>query len=133
MLKRELLCNFIEITLRHECSPVNLLHILRTPFFKNTSEWLLLKNIWTFLIHFHTCFTITMSRAQKIFIQSNFESIQIVVKKQNVLFLLKTCKHTTFLVSGKFTPGQFPPRSGQGLGQGQVRGNLNGGNSPGGN
>ena len=28
--------NTIEITLRHRCSPVNLLHIFRTPFFKNT-------------------------------------------------------------------------------------------------
>ena len=34
--------NFIEITLRHGCSPVNLLHIFRTPFLKNTSRWLLL-------------------------------------------------------------------------------------------
>ena len=34
--------NFIEITLRHGCSPVNLLHIFRTPFTKNTSGWLLL-------------------------------------------------------------------------------------------
>ena len=38
----ELLCNFIEITLCHRCSPVNLLHIFRTPFPKNTSGWLLL-------------------------------------------------------------------------------------------
>ena len=30
-----LLCNFIEITPRHECSSVNLLHIFRTPFPKN--------------------------------------------------------------------------------------------------
>ena len=37
-----LLCNFIEVTLRHGCSPVNLLHIFRTPFLKNTSGWLLL-------------------------------------------------------------------------------------------
>ena len=29
--------NFIEITLRHGCSPVNLLHISNTPFLKNTS------------------------------------------------------------------------------------------------
>ena len=36
------LCNFIEITLLHGCSPVNLLHILRTPFLKNISERLLL-------------------------------------------------------------------------------------------
>ena len=27
----KLLCNFIEITLQHGCSPVNLLHIFRTP------------------------------------------------------------------------------------------------------
>ena len=34
--------NFIEITLRHGCSPVNLLHIFRTPFPNNTSGRLLL-------------------------------------------------------------------------------------------
>ena len=34
--------NFIEVTLRHGCSPVNLLHIFTTLFFKNTFEWLLL-------------------------------------------------------------------------------------------
>ena len=33
---------FIEIVLRHGCSPVNLLHIFRTPFPRNTSGWLLL-------------------------------------------------------------------------------------------
>ena len=32
-----LLCKFIEIILRHGCSPVNLLHIFRTPLPKNTS------------------------------------------------------------------------------------------------
>ena len=34
---QKLLCKFIEITLRHGCSPVNLLHISRTPFPKKTS------------------------------------------------------------------------------------------------
>ena len=34
--------NFIEITLRHECSRVNLLHISRTPFCKMTSGGLFL-------------------------------------------------------------------------------------------
>ena len=38
----KLLCNFIEITLRHGCSPVNLLHNFRTPFTKSTSERLIL-------------------------------------------------------------------------------------------
>ena len=54
---------FIEITLRHGCSPVNLLHIFRTPFIKNTFGWLLLhfakllKNHWQLLkekIKIHT-------------------------------------------------------------------------------
>ena len=34
--------DFIEITLHHGWSPVNLLHIFRTPYLKNTSERLLL-------------------------------------------------------------------------------------------
>ena len=38
----KLLRNFIEIKLRYGCSPVNLLHIFRTPFPRNTSGWLLL-------------------------------------------------------------------------------------------
>ena len=39
---RNLRSNFTEITLWHGCSPVNLLLIFRTPFFRNTSGWLLL-------------------------------------------------------------------------------------------
>ena len=39
-----LLCNFIEIALWHGCSsPINLLHIFRTPFYKNTYGGLLPK------------------------------------------------------------------------------------------
>ena len=34
--------NFIEIPLQHGSSPGNLLHIFRTPFYKNTSGGLLL-------------------------------------------------------------------------------------------
>ena len=36
----------IEITLWHECFPVNLLHIFRTPFPKNNTGLLLLKKQW---------------------------------------------------------------------------------------
>ena len=36
-----LLCNFIEIALRHGSAPVNFLYKFRTPFSKNTSGWLL--------------------------------------------------------------------------------------------
>ena len=39
----KLLSNFIEITLRHGCSHVNMQHIFRTPFRKNTSGGLLLE------------------------------------------------------------------------------------------
>ena len=41
----KLLCNFIEITLRHRRSPKNYLHIFRTLFLKNTSRRLLLDYI----------------------------------------------------------------------------------------
>ena len=54
----KLLCNFIEITLWHGCSPVYLQHIFRTPFLKNTSgldgclccdipdQWILVSDIF---------------------------------------------------------------------------------------
>ena len=35
-------CDFNKVALRHGCSPVNLLHIFRTLFLKNTSGRLLL-------------------------------------------------------------------------------------------
>ena len=37
VISSKLQSNFIEITLRHKCFPVNLLHIFRTLFLKNTS------------------------------------------------------------------------------------------------
>ena len=40
--RRAISIKFIEIALRHARSPVNLLHIFRTPVPKNTSGWLLL-------------------------------------------------------------------------------------------
>ena len=40
---KKIVCNYIEIALRHRCSPANLLHIFGTPLPKNTSGWLLLK------------------------------------------------------------------------------------------
>ena len=43
MISIKLQSSIIEITLGHSCSPVNLLHIFRTPFLKNTSRRLLLK------------------------------------------------------------------------------------------
>ena len=43
MISIKLQSNFIEIALRHWCSPVNLLHIFRAPFSQNTSGPLLLE------------------------------------------------------------------------------------------
>ena len=42
VISKNLFCSLIEITLRHGCSPINLLYIFRTPFLKHTSIWLLL-------------------------------------------------------------------------------------------
>ena len=45
-------CSFnIEMTLRHGCFAVNLLHILRTPFTMNTYERLLLNHLNKWLIY----------------------------------------------------------------------------------
>ena len=59
MLKCEfskyVLCNFIEITLPQGCSCVNLLHIFRTPFYKNTSGELLLSLMKEHVLSFCKC------------------------------------------------------------------------------
>ena len=41
LISIKLFCNFVEITLGHGCSPLNLLYIFRTHFPKNTSGGLL--------------------------------------------------------------------------------------------
>ena len=38
----KLLCNFIEFALQHGCCPINMMHIFRTPSYKNTYGELLL-------------------------------------------------------------------------------------------
>ena len=47
-----MLCNFIKIALRHGCSPVNLLHIVRTPFLRNTSRCLLLEVLGRLIFYY---------------------------------------------------------------------------------
>ena len=56
--KVALQCNFIDIALRHGCSPVNLLRIFRTPSPKNTSERLLLTVFLNILCNNFTQFTL---------------------------------------------------------------------------
>ena len=58
VISKKLQSNFTEITLQDGCSPVNLLHIFRTPFSNITSGWLL-QWIWTLFSLFNPflCFT----------------------------------------------------------------------------
>ena len=54
VITMKLRSNFIEITLRHGCSPVNLLRIFRTPLLKNTSGGLLLY-FWNAALEKNAC------------------------------------------------------------------------------
>ena len=48
--------NFIETTLQHEYSPVNLLHIFRAPFLRTTMEGYSWMSLWPFLKVFNLQF-----------------------------------------------------------------------------
>ena len=69
-----------QITLRHGCSPVNLLHIFRTPFYKNTYGALLLTIIFTNLV---TIFTSLIDVHESIFSH--------VIPARNLLTKVLTC------------------------------------------
>ena len=87
MPKCDLLWNFIEITTRHRCFPVNLLHIFRRLFYKSTYEALLLK-------HQHILIPITKKRSSKNSKQGwvciSFEESLLLIKS-NHLTNLKEC------------------------------------------
>ena len=48
------MCSFVEITLRHGCSPVNLLHIFRATYKKNFFKGLLVNQIHLLRVQKHT-------------------------------------------------------------------------------
>ena len=60
-LMEMLLSKFIEITLRHGCSPVNLLHVFRKPFTNNNSKRLLLHGIIFNLVENQNAFSLFQS------------------------------------------------------------------------
>ena len=66
--KVALLCNFIEITLRHGCYPVNLLHIFRTPFPRNISGWLILDFVFQVISEKTLCSNDFTKNLKEIFI-----------------------------------------------------------------
>ena len=80
----KLLCKFIEITHWHGCSPVNLLHIFRAPFTKNTSGWLLL----TYRISALHCPVSLLKSHQRCAVKSCFYKLGNINRKTPV-FLIK--------------------------------------------
>ena len=95
---RELPCQsvqskFIKIALRHGCSPVNLMHIFRALFPKNTSGWLLLElRATVFLCFFFalawtlcSCLCSSSSSSPSVFYQPcpglpNCKSVPLILK-----------------------------------------------------
>ena len=69
----KLLCNFIEIILRHGCSPVKMMHIFRTPFLRNTSWWLLLSLV--LVVRFSCYLTCICTLYQRYFIYNIIDFI----------------------------------------------------------
>ena len=75
--------NFIEIILRHGCSLVNLLYILRIPFYKNTYGGLLLHLVFLFMVSLMTCF------------KRNYQHIEINMCRNS---LREKCPNTEFFL-----------------------------------
>ena len=62
--------SFIEITFRHGCSPVNFLHIFRTPLSNNTTGGLLLNCvIWFYTVLLTACFIHSKDMTYALFVQ----------------------------------------------------------------
>ena len=86
----KLSCNFIEIALRHRCSPVNLLHIFRTPFPRNTSGWLLLNRSWYLYLYSYSCTCICIcihNLAGKVLFKVNSENTRLWTLSMYVHFV----------------------------------------------
>ena len=91
VISMKLLSNFIQITLRHGCS-VNSLHILGTPFPRNTFEWLLLM----FHIFFHNHIKLFLHQTLS---QTFVFQIKAVANLKNKYFQLYiSSNRDTFLV-----------------------------------
>ena len=79
--------NFIEIKLRHGCSPVNLLHIFKTSFLNNTSGGVLLKNLRRLRsLYKWNCFFINECTEPKTKILGDFAYITCYKRKYTKLY-----------------------------------------------
>ena len=63
LISINLFCYLIEITIRHGCCPVNLLHIFRRPFYNNTSGGLFLGKKTAIFICITGCSTGLVSKS----------------------------------------------------------------------
>ena len=97
--------NFIEITLRHGCSPVNLLHIFRTPFSRNTTGCLLLNLI---LIRENPLFL--LSKCKFFFQISLFNECKIpnIMKRPQILAVVSVGYVQIFLKKLSFNRSSRP-------------------------
>ena len=86
----KLLCKFIEMTLRHRVSPVNLVHIFKKPFLKNTSGWLLLTRIRTTGIYIWQNLCVSSYTSAELF-------LVIIVNISICLTYDKVCSYRTLL------------------------------------
>ena len=93
-------CNFIEITHRHGRSPVNLLHIFRTTFPRNTSGRLLLKiGLWKIIFGFELNLFLFLLYFSKISITITSPCIaqnSIQINSLISAFLVAMCLPNTF-------------------------------------
>ena len=88
----KLLYNFIEIALQNGCSPVNLLHIFRTPFVKNSPGRLLLTvkiNTCSIIYLIDILYTQVYLRRQLLYLETPLSLTETETQSDNV----KTCMH----------------------------------------
>ena len=98
--KNALQSNFVEITVRHGFSPVNLLHIFRIAFARNTSGWLLRYRVRTHLVY--TGFDQNSGNCAKDKFSSNIMSSTVWNSYE---FLVKSVKSLT---AYRFDPKSTP-------------------------
>ena len=96
----KLLCNFIKIALRHGCSPVNLLHIFRTPFSRNTSGWLLLHVLDIIYWHLDIIWFCCKNDCSDVFSNRNFEKSS---KKGNTFNKCRSIKWHYYIETSDLT------------------------------
>ena len=90
----KLLCNFIEIELRRECSPVKFLYIFKTPFPKNTyggllwmlDNWHSSQNLYSFYFFFWSHYSLDCIFSN---VRTSCTIIVLNFTAQNMIFLLK--------------------------------------------